>query len=47
MLDGKVKIFKVKSAVKKSYLHVLVVLAINAEIADADFHYIECDLANL
>ena len=28
-----------------SYLHVLVVLAINAKIADANFHYAECDIA--
>ena len=33
----KSKIFKVKGAVMKSYLHVLVVLAINAKIADANF----------
>ena len=31
----------------KSYLHVLVVLVINAQIADANFHYTECDLAKL
>ena len=31
----------------KSYLHALVVLAINAKIADANFHYIECDMAKL
>ena len=28
----------------KSYLHVLVVLAINAKIADSNFHYTECDM---
>ena len=42
MLDG-----KGKSAVMKSYLHVLVVLAINAKIADANCHYTECDMAKL
>ena len=31
----------------KSYLHVLVVLAINAKIADANFHYTECDMTKL
>ena len=31
----------------KSYLHVLVVLAINAKIADAKFHYTESDMAKL
>ena len=31
----------------KSYLHVLVVLAINAKIADANFHYTEWDMTNL
>ena len=29
----------------KSYLHALVVFAINAKIADANFHYVECDMA--
>ena len=29
----------------KSYL--LVVLAVNAKIADANFHYTECGMANL
>ena len=29
--------FKIKSAVMKSYFHILVVLAITAKIADADF----------
>ena len=43
----KSKIFKVKSTVMKSFLHVLVVLAINAKIADANFHYTECDMAKL
>ena len=28
----------------KLYLHVLVVLAVNAKIADAYFHYTECDM---
>ena len=28
----------------KSNLHVLVVLAINAKIADSNFHYTECDM---
>ena len=31
----------------KSYLHVLVILAINAKIADTNFHYTENDMANL
>ena len=32
----------------KSYLVVLaVVLAINAKIADANFHYTECDMSKL
>ena len=31
----------------KSYLHVLVVLAINAKIANANFHNTECDMAKL
>ena len=31
----------------KSYLHVLVVFAINAKITDAYFHYTECDMAIL
>ena len=31
----------------KSYLHVLVVLAINVKIADANFHYTECDMTKL
>ena len=31
----------------KYYLHVLLVLAINAKIADANFHYTECDMAKL
>ena len=31
----------------KSYLHVLVVLAINAKIADANFHYTECNMTKL
>ena len=31
----------------KSYLHVLVVLAINAKIADANFHYTGCDMTKL
>ena len=31
----------------KSDLHVLVVLAINAKIADANFHYTECEMAKL
>ena len=39
----KSKIFKVKSAVMKSHLHVLVVLANTAKKADAKFHYTECD----
>ena len=43
----KSKIFKVTSTVMKSYLHVLVVLAINAEIADANVHYTECDMTKL
>ena len=43
----KIKILKVKSAVMKSYLHVLVVLAIHAKIADANFHYTKCDMAKL
>ena len=33
-----------KSAVMKYYLHVLVVLAINSKKADANFHYIECNM---
>ena len=48
MFNGwKSKIFKVKSAVIKSYLHVLVVWAINAKIADANFDYAECDMNKL
>ena len=31
----------------ESYLHVFVVLAINAKIADANFHYTECDMTKL
>ena len=31
----------------KSYLHVLVVLAINAEITDANLHCTECDMTKL
>ena len=31
----------------KSYLHVLVVFVINAKIADANFHYTECDMTKL
>ena len=31
----------------KSYLHVLVVLAITAIIADANLHYTECDMIKL
>ena len=31
----------------KSYLHVLAVLAINAKIAEANFHYAECDITKL
>ena len=31
----------------KSYLHVLVVLAINVKIADAYFNYTECDMTKL
>ena len=31
----------------KSYLHVLVVLAINAKITDGNFHYTECDMTKL
>ena len=31
----------------KSYLHVLVVLAINAKINDANFQYTECDMTKL
>ena len=46
MLDGKVK-FKVKQSVMKSYLHVLVVFAINAKIVYAYFHYTECDMIKL
>ena len=30
-----------------SYLHLLVVLAINAKIADANFHYTECNMTKL
>ena len=37
----------VKSAVMKYHLNVLVVLVINAKIADANFHYIECDMTKL
>ena len=47
MVGWKSKIFKVKTAVMKYYLHVLVVLAINAKIADANFHYTKCDMAKL
>ena len=38
---------KVKSEVMKPYLHVLAILAINAKIANANFHYTECDMAKL
>ena len=31
----------------KSYLHVLVLLAIDAKIADAYLHYTECDMTKL
>ena len=31
----------------KSYSHVLVVIAINAKITDANFHYTECDMTKL
>ena len=31
----------------KSYLHVLVVKAINAKVADTNFHYTECELTKL
>ena len=31
----------------KSYLHVLEVIAINAKITDANFHYTECDMTKL
>ena len=31
----------------KSYLHVLVVLAINSKIADANSHYTECEMNKL
>ena len=31
----------------KSYLHILVVLAINAKTADANFHYTECDMTKV
>ena len=47
MLNGKSQIFKVKIAVIKSYFHVLVVFAINAKIADTNFHYTECDMTKL
>ena len=43
----KSKIFKVKGSAMKSYLHVLVVLAINAKITDANFHYTEYDITKL
>ena len=46
-VGSKSKTIKVKSAVMKSFLHVLVVLAINAKITDAYFHYTECDMAKL
>ena len=36
-----------KSSVMKYYLHVLVVLAINAKIADANFHCTECNMNKL
>ena len=31
----------------KAYLHVLIILAITAKIADANFHYRECDMTKL
>ena len=31
----------------KSYLHVLVVFAITAKTADANFHYTKCDMTKL
>ena len=43
----KSKIFKVKSAAMKSYLHVLVILPITAKKADAYFHHTECDMTKL
>ena len=43
----KSKAFKVKSAVIKSYLHVLVILAITAKIADANFPHTERDMTKL
>ena len=43
LLDGKVKYLKKKHAVVRSYL----VLANNAYIVDASFHYTECGMAKL
>ena len=31
----------------KSYLQISVVLAINATITDANFHYTECDMTKI
>ena len=39
--------FKVKRVAMKSYLHVLVILAINAKIADTNFLYTECNMTKL
>ena len=38
---------KIKNIVMKSYIHVLVVLANNAKIADANFQDTECDMTKL
>ena len=43
----KSKIFNVNSAFMKSYLLVLVALAINAKMADSNVLYTECDLTKL
>ena len=46
-VGSKSKTIKVKSAVMKSFLHVLVVLAIYAKKTYANFHYTECEMAKL
>ena len=46
-IGWKSKIFELKSTVMKSYLHVVVALAITAKIADTNLHYTECDMTKL
>ena len=46
MLDGKVKYLK-SSSHEILRVNLLVVLAINAKIADANNHFTECDMTKL